>query len=173
MSREPGKPGVHKVSQIPVGLERVLYLAATEPAFREALMQDREAAVISRGLALRPSELAMLRAVPAAELERHVDGMYTSPDNLRRRTFMGAVAASAMTIAAADALSGCKTTGDKGARPDFDQSIKAGIPPDMPSPPADTATGEDSKATPDTVAAPDMGPAGTGIRPGDSGRGGK
>ena len=159
------------MSRIPVGVERVLFLAATDPAFHRALAHDPEAAVTARGLPLRESELAMLKAVPLKMLLASVKQVDPSPENLQRRTFLRAVAASAMTVAAADALAGCKDTDkDQAGVPanrdyltdlprdagvDSDVGMKAGIPPDMP------ATLKDTLPAPDTV-----GPAPTGIRPG-------
>lgn len=164
----------HPANRIPVGMERVLYLAATNPAFHQALAQDPEQAIKEEGLTLRKSELAMLKAVPLSMLLANVNKVDPSPENLQRRTFLRAVAASAMTVAAADALAGCKDT-DKNnagvpanrdyltdlprdAGVDNDVGMKAGIPPDMP------ATVKD--AGDDLVKAPDQGPAATGIRPG-------
>ncbi len=146
--------------RIIVGLERVLYLAATEPEFREALEQDAEEAIARRGLALGDSELAMLRAVPPDQLRANIRGLDISDDNLQRRTFLRAVAASAATVTSVAALTGCD---DEDKQPRVDTGIRAdggpdlaasmGIKPDMP--------GADQK-----VKVPDHGPAPTGIRPG-------
>ena len=162
------------VSRIPVGMERVLFLAATEPAFHAALAQDPEAAICARGLTLRPSELGMLKAVPLPHLMASIERVDPSPQNVERRSFLRAVAASAMTVAAADALAGCKDTDkDQAGVPanrdylndlprdagvDNDVGMKAGIPPDMPGPIKDAGG--------DKVPAPDQPPAATGIRPG-------
>ena len=126
--------------QVPVGLERIIYRAATDPGFLAALLRDREAAVTPMGL--RASERALLRAVPEAQLRAAVAGVDVSEDNLARRVFLGAVAASAATVAAASTL-GC---GD---------DVSKGIRPDMPS--------DGGK---DTVEVKEAAPAPTGIRPG-------
>lgn len=144
---------------VPVGLEKVLYVAATDEPFRRQLMQDRQRAIRQMGLQLRPSELATLAAIPTAQLQAAIQGMDTSPGNVQRRTFMRVVAASAATVATAGAL-GCNAT-------------PAGIRPDMQDDVAKTSKdggkdgGKDGAGN-DTVKAPgpDGGMAGTGIRPG-------
>src|SRR5512136_763652 len=93
---------------VPVGLEQILYLAAVDAEFREALLRDREAALAARGLALRPSELAMLRVAPREQLESTIAGLDTSPANLERRGFLRAVAATVAGAAAGVALGGCE-----------------------------------------------------------------
>lgn len=94
-------------ASIPVGIEKVLYLAAVEPEFRRALLSERLDAIEARGLSLRDSERAMLRVAPAAQLEAAIDGLDVSAHNVGRRRFMRQVAAAAVTLAAGEALSGC------------------------------------------------------------------
>jgi hypothetical protein len=94
---------------VPVGLEKILYLAAVDAEFRAALLEDREAALQARGLELRPSELSMLRLAPREQLEASIAGLDTSPGSLERRGFMRAVAATAATVVASSALGGCET----------------------------------------------------------------
>ena len=89
----------HVTVNVPVGVERALLLAARDATFREELLRDRDAAVIARGMTLRPSEAALLRAAPDVQLEAFVNSLDLSPANVRRRTFMGAVAASAAALA--------------------------------------------------------------------------
>jgi len=141
-------------------MEKLLYLAAMEPEFRGALLAgsaDRGEVVAARGLEMRPSELSMLRMIPEEQLRANIDGLDTSGANLERRTFLRAVAASAMAASAAGAVSGCSDDDDK---PGVDQGVmpkdhgaSRGISPDMPA--------ADKK-----VKVPDQGPAPTGIRPG-------
>jgi hypothetical protein len=85
---------------VPVGLEKVLYAAAVNPAFREALLRDREIAAEAAGLQLKPSELAMLRVAPESQLVAAIESLDISDSNVKRRGFMGKVAAAAVTIAA-------------------------------------------------------------------------
>lgn len=107
--------------QIPVGLERVLYLAAVEPEFQQQLLHKRDRAAQERGLPLRGSEQMMLRAVPEPQLLASIAAIDTSDSNLERRGFLRAVAASAVTMAAGEALMGCSDDGQNaptGIRPD-------------------------------------------------------
>lgn len=143
-------PGALKrtISGLPVGIERVLVLAAVEPEFLQELRGHRLAAVDGRGLTLSRSERAMLGAIPEAQLEATVRGLDTSERNLQRRSFLRTVAAGAVTIAAGEALIGCSDEDEdrdaglvsEGIRPDMppnlDASVSRGISPDMP-PPAD------------------------------------
>ena len=92
---------------VPVGLEKVLYAAAANPAFRAALLRDREGAVKSAGLQLKPSELAMLRVAPESQLVAAIESLDVSAANVKRHSFMGKVATAAVTIAAGGAIEAC------------------------------------------------------------------
>ncbi len=144
--------------RVPVGVERVLYMAATDPAFREALMADRAGAVQRAGLPLRDSELALLAAVPRPQLQAAIDGMDTTQTNVQRRTFMRVVAASAATVASATAL-GCSEDVATGIRPDMKDDTSTQVD-------ASDDSGEDAGASDTVKAPPPEGMAGTGIRPG-------
>jgi hypothetical protein len=136
--------------KVPVGLERVLYAVALDEVFRVEFFEDREAALRARGVQLRTAELKVLRAVPEAHLRAAVAGLDTSPENLQRRGFLRAVAATAVTLGAAEALGGCSAkrpvhegdpnpaaTGASPRRPQAD----SGPPPDTPpTPPAADAS---------------------------------
>ena len=93
---------------VPVGLEQILYLAAMDTDFREALLRDREAALAARGLTLRSSELTMLRLAPREQLEATIAGLDTSTESLERRGFLRAVAATVAGAAAGVAFGGCE-----------------------------------------------------------------
>jgi hypothetical protein len=111
---------------VPAGVERALFLAATDSAFREELLRDREAAVKRRGLELTPSEQAMLRLCPADQLESTIDSLDTSPTSLQRRGFMQAVAAGVAALA----VGGC---GDDDVKTDIPKSYPdAGVTTDIP-----------------------------------------
>jgi hypothetical protein len=90
---------------VPVGLEKVLYLAARSRAVRERLLADRLGTIAGLGVTLRDSERAMLAAAPAAALEAMIDRIDAS--NPRRRKFMSLVAAAATSLAAGTAAMGC------------------------------------------------------------------
>jgi hypothetical protein len=95
---------VRKIS-VPVGLEKVLYLAARSRALRERLLADRLGTIAGLGVELRESEQAMLAAAPEAALEAMIDRIDAS--NPRRRKFMSLVAAAATSLAAGTAAMGC------------------------------------------------------------------
>jgi hypothetical protein len=159
---------------VPVGLEKVLYSAAIDPAFREALLRsdDRAGVVRDRGLKLQDSELAMLRLAPAEQLASAIGAIDTSETNLARRGFMRAVA-GAVTLAAGSVLAGCGDDAQPaGIRPDDvsagvrpsdlgpDLSPSRGIQPDLPH------VFESGGIRPDDVGVPE-GPMPAGIRPDD------
>jgi len=159
---------------IPVGVEQVLYAAAVDEAFCEALISRRDAAVRERGFALKETELAMLRAIPEHQLRSSVRNIDISASNLRRRTFLGAVAAGAAAVS----LTECGGTADTGSRPDLPLDLGqdgpppvTGIRPDLTeaAPPDGPAEGGPRDAgpevSPDSVEPADMGSF--GIRPGD------
>ena len=93
-----------KVS-VPVGLEKVLYLAARDPELREKLLSDRTGTIAALGVELRSSERAMLEAAPRAALEAMIGRIDAS--NPRKRRFMTLVAAAATTLAAGTAAMSC------------------------------------------------------------------
>ena len=154
------------IKGVPVGIERVLYLAATEPELRAALLKDgadRPALVQARGLVMRDSELAMLRFIPGTQLAANIAGVDTSPANVERRTFMRAVATGALAITSAEAFSGCDDAVD-GNRP-MDQGPSrdsTGIRPDWYGPAADAGVRMDIPPPDAPRFHPDM-----GIRPAD------
>ncbi len=84
--------------QVPVGLEKLLYLAARDPAFRARLLEEPFAAAESVSVTLRESERAMLEVAPRASLAAMIDGV--APANPRRRRFLGLVASAAASLAA-------------------------------------------------------------------------
>lgn len=110
-AKSPKKPGDFRVdhSDLPLGIERVLYLAATEPDFAEALMKDRTEAISNRGVVLRPSERALLEALPEDLLRANISAVDPSPPNVERRTFLRAAALTSATVAVGrGAVGGCE-----------------------------------------------------------------
>jgi len=109
-------------SEVTVGVERVLYEAATDPDFRRALVAERERALSDRGIKLKPAERAVLANVSDAALEAMIDSLRV-PEHKRRR-FMKAVAAVSAGAAVSVLVQGCPMA-DKGVRPDEDADIDA------------------------------------------------
>lgn len=132
--------------QVSAGVEKILYLAASDQRFHAVLLQDRAAAMDSSGIPLSASERALLAAAPAAQLEATINALDVTEVNLGRRRFMRAVAVSAVTLAAAGAA-GC---GDERA-----------IPADTRWPSVDAGSLVRDIPVPDTPAVAD------GVRPDD------
>lgn len=141
--------------EVPVGVERVLYLAASDPEFHAALFADRRAALVKRGCRLRPEEEAVLLAIPSEQLASTIAHVDVSATNVKRRGFLGAVAASAAALAAAEVFTSCG-----GERAD-DPTRKDGGTKDKTS-----GGASDLKPASDRVTVHELGPAPTGIRPG-------
>jgi len=123
--------------KVPVGLEKIMYLAARDPELRRRLLEDRAATIDGFGVALRPSEKAVLEAAPRAVLEAMIDRI--NPSNPRRRRFMNLVAAAATSLAAGTALPACDTV-DHDATPNYDSG---GDGPDVDTD-TDADAGEDA-----------------------------
>ncbi len=163
--RENSKQGrkTYRV-HLSAGIERAVYLAATDRAFRDALLKDRTAAVAERGIKLSDSELGVLRATPEAQLQAAIDGVDVSEDNLRRRSFLRAVAVSAAALSVGQPLGKCAREARAESKP---PPVDIGVPkdvagymPDMGSRPPDGI--QDIPLITTDGGGPDM-----GVRPGD------
>jgi hypothetical protein len=138
--------------QIPVGLEKLLYLAARDPALKERLLADRAGAIDALGVRLRPSERAILEVVPPAALAAMVGRI--APQNPRKRRFMNLVAAAATSLAAGTAGVACdEVDGDEpingvdagaGADTDTDADTDSDGGTDTDTVDTDTFTGVDA-----------------------------
>jgi hypothetical protein len=95
------------VVSVPVGLEQLLYTAARDADFRAELLRDRERAAARLRIALTDSERSALVIAPQVQLEAMIDRIDTSEQNLKRRGFMRAVAATVVTLAAGSGLTAC------------------------------------------------------------------
>lgn len=83
----------HKLNseqEIPVSLEQVLLRAARDEDFRDALLDDREAALEASGFSLRPSEVMSLKAMPDQVLRTTIERL--DPPKQRNQRFAKAVA---------------------------------------------------------------------------------
>ncbi|MCP4679742.1 MAG: hypothetical protein GY854_30480 [Deltaproteobacteria bacterium] len=120
---------------IPVGLEQVLYTAATDKRFCEELLGDREKAARLGKFSLTASELAVLKTAPTSQLKHMIEHIDTSDTNLKRRGFLRAVAATVVTLAASSGVEGCGGANVKESTVDIVGSgcdMAAGERPDMP-----------------------------------------
>lgn len=105
--------------KVRVGLERVLYRAALDRHFREALLADRPAALASAGFELDPSEHAVLASVDRDSLAAMI--AQVDPAGRKDRRFMRAVAATFVTLASGTAMlveEGCELSASTGIQPD-------------------------------------------------------
>jgi hypothetical protein len=84
--------------KIAAGVEKLLYLAANDDELRAALLADRATALERCGVSLSDSERAMLISTPAAQLEATINALDIRPQNVERRRFLRAVAASAAAV---------------------------------------------------------------------------
>ena len=139
---QPPRGWQRPVTGLPVGVERVLYTAATDRAFCEELLRDRRAALARLDAALLPSERTMIESIAEPQLRATIAAIDASAENVKRRVFLKAVAAAAAGAAVVHGASACT-----GTRPDEPDSTTAGD------------GGADALPVPD-------GPAPTGIRPG-------
>lgn len=97
--------GLHQEAFIPVGIERALYLAATDAGFRTALLERRAEAARLAGLGLTETEASVLDQQEAASLEAAIDRL--RPADRDRRQLLRVVAASFVSVAAGTASGGC------------------------------------------------------------------
>ncbi|MBI2896297.1 MAG: hypothetical protein HYY06_22255 [Deltaproteobacteria bacterium] len=74
------------------GLEEVLARATADPAFRAELVAGRERAALAAGILLGPTEIALLRATPAKQLE----ALGAVP--IRRRGLLESAATAAVVL---------------------------------------------------------------------------
>jgi len=115
-------------SGFPRGLEVLLKKAAVDDDFRRLLIERRDAAADAIGLSLTPAELAMLRAMPQAQLEAII--ARTEVPEASRRAFLGQAAAAMLAALGAVAGEVAAGTGlDGGTRPPVGTF---GIQPDEP-----------------------------------------
>lgn len=101
-------------TEVPVGFEMLLYRAAQDPASKEQLLADRDAAAAEWGIQLRPSERATLETVSDDMLRRMIDRI--EPTNPQRSRFMVNVAAAVTSLAAGTVAMGVvEGCGDDGS----------------------------------------------------------
>jgi len=86
----------------PLGLDRVLVRAATDPAFRAALLADRRTAVAEAGLRLTDSEATILDAIPVEQLRQTIERVFVPRES--RRGFVKAASASVVALLAGEAV---------------------------------------------------------------------
>jgi len=123
--RPPGSG--QDVGDIPRGLEVLIKKASVDADFRQRLLQRRAEAADEIGLTLDPSEVLMLKAVPAAHLEATI--ARTRVPTEHRRAFLGTTA-SAMLACIGLGVAGC------GPNRVMDPPVGGAAPEREPDPPA-------------------------------------
>ena len=141
---------------VPRGIEVLLKKASVDPEFCQILVAQRDGAAAAIDLQLDPAERAMLKAIPAEQLQQIVSR--TSVPVEQRRVFLGRVAA-AMVATISAGLAGCGGQMEPaGIRP-----ATEGVRPDRPAP---SLTNGPSSSPPSTNTPVDMpAPISQGIRP--------
>jgi hypothetical protein len=112
------------IMDTPRGLEVLLKKAAVDAEFRTLLLERRSGACAVIDLELDPAEVAMLDAMPTAQLNAIIQRTRVRPED--RRVFLGK-AASVMLAALGAGVSGCVKK-SFGVRPDRVKTT--GIQPD-------------------------------------------
>jgi len=142
---------------IPSGLSDVLERAARDRTFRQGLLSDRDAALNAAGIALSARELAILGAIPPAQLGAMI-ARFTVLGGERRK-FLEQAAATAVTVLGGAALTAFQASCKKkptraenadmkeggGHRPQLDDGYRPGDPPpkrDAPKCPLTLSIGE-------------------------------
>jgi hypothetical protein len=108
--------------RIPRGIEVLVKKASVDAGFKRTLLEKRADAADEIELTLKPSEIAMINAVPAAQLEAIIAGTTVEPK--QRSAFLGRVAA-VMIVALGASTVGCGSERDEPGTDD-------GIRPDRP-----------------------------------------
>ena len=103
-------------TEIPRGIEVLVKKAAIDPEFNEVLLKERSGAAKEIELALEPSEVAMIDAVPERQLEAIIARTTVEPK--QRQAFLGSVAAVMIVALGAATLPGGCGGGPKGIEPD-------------------------------------------------------
>ncbi len=111
-SSKDAKHGGAGTVTFPVGVEKALYLAASDRGFKAKLIGRREEALGDQRLKLDESERALLLAVPAEQLQAMIDRI--DPKAHSGRGFLRSVAACTAVLVTTTATVSCGT----GTRPD-------------------------------------------------------
>ena len=130
-----GRPPEGKVAapHVPTGIQRLLRLAAIDPAFRTLLLQKRDAVAAAAGVELTPTERVVLRAASDAQLEAMAE--HLPPPTSQRREFFRQTAATAAALLALPALTACEScVPTRGSQPD--------VPPPKAAPPQELEDAE-------------------------------
>jgi len=184
---------------IPLGIEHLLSMAAVDPRFGQALLQQREQAIKASGVRLSATEHGILGAVDPDALQQMIHSVHQGIPEQDRRSFLNRSAAALVALVggglAMGGATGCPGA-VKGSRPDRPEKPDAtheppepirptGIRPDRPGAKNDPSLGglppleedwseeDDGEAwpnSPKTGSRPDRPGPTKGIRPDRPGR---
>ena len=115
-------------AQVPVGLERLLLLAAADPGLRVRLQKDPRAACAGLGFELSASERALLGALTPSALDAMIDRL--APKRQKNTRFLRRVGAAALVggilVASCDGGNDSHLYGGSGPDVDTDSDADAG-----------------------------------------------
>ncbi len=124
---------------VPTGIQQLLRLAASSPAFLELLLRDRAGVAPAAGVSLTASENAVIAAVSGPQLQTMVGSV---PQGHRQPVYRQAAAAAVLALGGAG-LGGCDLGAgcvDDAARVAYVETVTVGgAAPDIPQPLDDTA----------------------------------
>ena len=81
---------------VPTGIQQLLRLASVDEDFKRELLEKRDEVAVAADVTLSPSERAILRSLPAAQLAAMISSLPAPPAD--RRTFLQQMAAAAVTV---------------------------------------------------------------------------
>jgi hypothetical protein len=116
---------------IPANIEKMLYRAAVDEAFKEALMADRKGTIAAHRISLTASESAILECVPDGTLLTMIEQI--RPKMHGKRRFMRAVAVAAVTLATGTAGVACEEAQPAGITPDVPEEVEGDVPEEVDS----------------------------------------
>jgi hypothetical protein len=105
------KPADKALGPIPRGIEVLVKKAAVDPEFKRILLEKRASAADEISLKLESTEVAMINAVPAEQLETIIAN--TNVSEVSRAAFLGRAAAVMLAALGASTV-GCGGGGDEG-----------------------------------------------------------
>jgi len=134
-------PGNQRLlSEVPVGLEQLLAMAAASEDFARALRQGPDSAIRASGLRLTGTERAVLGATPEPMVAKMIARVETLLPRPERRVFLERAAAALVVLVGGGALAACKggKTGpgarSGGAAEPMDSDPMGTEPVDVPRP---------------------------------------
>ena len=96
------------LAEVPVGLERLLAMAAASEPLRRELLADRDRVMAASNVALTDTEQAVLRATPASQLEKMIAQVDTALPQPERRQFLEQAAAALAILVGVGGVAACQ-----------------------------------------------------------------